>query len=115
MIHGNAFALERAVFNILENAIAYAPPGGSVEVGVQRHGGHVVLSVADAGIGISPLDVPHLGEPFYRGDRARSVHTGGAGLGLAIVKAVMEDHRGSLQVVSRPGEGTTVFLRLPAA
>jgi signal transduction histidine kinase len=115
MIHGDAFTLERAVYNILENAITYTSAGGSVEVGVRRHGGHVVLSVADTGIGIPPEDLAHLGEPFYRGDRARSAHTGGAGLGLAVVKAVMQEHRGSFQALSRPVGGTTIILRFPAA
>jgi signal transduction histidine kinase len=103
------------VSNVLENSIAYTPAGGRITVEVKHHGSHVVLSVEDTGIGIPAEDLPHITEPFHRGDRARSVHSGGAGLGLTIVKATMDDHRGTLQASSRPGQGTTISLRFPAA
>ena len=114
-IHGDEAALQRAVVNVLENAIAYTPSGGAITVGVRHQGGHVVVSVQDTGIGIAPEDLPRITDPFYRGDRARSVHAGGAGLGLTIVKATMDDHRGTLQASSRPGQGTTISLHFPAA
>jgi signal transduction histidine kinase len=114
-IRGDALALQRAVANVLENALAYTPAGGVITVGVHRHGGHVVLSVTDSGIGIPASDLPHITEPFYRGDRARAAHSGGAGLGLTIARATTEAHRGSLHAVSSPGAGTTISLRFPAA
>lgn len=114
-ISGDAFALERAVYNVLENALAYTPAGGSVTVRVRRGGAHAVLEVLDTGIGIDPGDLPHVTEPFFRGDRARGAHSGGAGLGLTIVKTTMDGHRGTLHAMSRPGAGTTITLRFPAA
>jgi signal transduction histidine kinase len=114
-VKGDAFSVERSLYNVLENAISYTPAGGSVSVHVRHQGAHVLVRVSDTGIGISAEDLPHVAEAFYRGDRARSVHAGGAGLGLTIVSAAMDEHRGTLQIESRPGEGTTVFLRFPAA
>ena len=114
LIAGEASALERAVYNILENAIEYTPRGGSVTVGVRREGGDAFLEVADTGIGIPPEDLRHITEPFFRGDKARRAHTGGAGLGLTIAKTIMEEHRGSLHASSRPGGGTKISLRFPA-
>jgi two-component system sensor histidine kinase CiaH len=113
-ISGNPSSLERAIYNVLENALAYTPSGGKVDVSVRRDGSHVVLAVADSGIGIDPIDIPHITEPFYRGDQARGAHTGGAGLGLTIAKAAMDEHRGELVAASAPGEGTTILLRFPA-
>jgi signal transduction histidine kinase len=113
-ISGNVFALERAVYNLLENALAYTPTGGTVTVQVQKAGSHVILSVSDTGIGIDREDLPHITEPFFRGDRARATHSGGAGLGLTIARTTMEEHRGSLMAESSPGSGTIITLRFPA-
>ncbi|MFI5367909.1 MAG: sensor histidine kinase [Spirochaetia bacterium] len=113
-IHGDPPAIERALYNVLENAITYTPSGGSVTVRVQRHGAHVVVSVEDTGIGIPAEDLPHITEPFFRGDQARGTHAAGAGLGLTIAQAAISDHRGTLQAASRPGHGTTISLRFPA-
>jgi signal transduction histidine kinase len=113
-INGNSFALERAVYNVLENALAYTPAGGAITVTVRKAAGHVILSVADTGIGIDREDLPHITEPFYRGDRARGTQSGGAGLGLTIVRTTMDEHRGSLQAESAPEGGTIITLQFPA-
>ena len=113
-IRGDAQALQRAVGNVLENALAYTPRGGTVVLRVQRVPGHAVLTVEDTGIGIEEQDLPHITEPFYRGDRARSAHDGGAGLGLTIVQSTMAEHGGTLRAASRAGSGTTITLRFPA-
>ncbi len=114
MISGDASAVERALYNILDNAITYTPGGGRVTVRVRRENAEAVLDVEDTGIGVPADDLPHITEPFFRGDRARGVHTGGAGLGLTIARATMEEHRGSMHAESRPGAGTTITLRFPA-
>jgi signal transduction histidine kinase len=114
-INGNPFALERAIYNVLENALAYTPSGGSITVTVKKAAGHVTLSVSDTGIGIDRQDLPHITEPFYRGDKARGTQSGGAGLGLTIVRSTMEEHRGTLLAESTPGHGTTITLRFPGA
>jgi two-component system, OmpR family, sensor histidine kinase CiaH len=113
-INGDSTSLERAIYNVLENALAYTPSGGTVAVKVRRVGGHVFVDVTDSGIGIDPADLPHVTEPFYRGDQARGTHSGGAGLGLTIAKAAMDEHHGELVATSAPGKGTTISLRFPA-
>ena len=113
-INGDAASLERAIYNILENSLAYTPRGGTILVSVKRVGGQVHFDVSDSGIGIGPEDLPHITEPFYRGDQARGAHTGGAGLGLTIAKASMDEHRAELIATSTPGRGTTISLRFPA-
>ncbi len=73
-IRGEAHSLQRAIDNLLENALAYTPAGGTVDVAVEKAHGHVVLRVDDSGIGIPDADLPHITEPFFRGDRARGAH-----------------------------------------
>ncbi len=114
VITGDRSTLERAMYNVIENALNYTPAGGSVAVSVHEAGSRVELEVQDSGIGISPEDLPHITEPFYRGDHARGAHTGGAGLGLTIVKSTVTDHHGSLHAQSQMGRGTTIILRFPA-
>jgi two-component system sensor histidine kinase CiaH len=113
-IRGDALAIPRAIGNLLENSLAYTPPGGAVEVSVQRAHGHVLLRVDDTGIGIPEEDLPRITEPFFRGDRARGAHAGGAGLGLTIVKSIMDAHGGTLRAARRQTGGTSVTLRFPA-
>ena len=114
LVRGNATALERALYNVLENALAYTPRGGCVTVAARRDGNEVLLSVADTGMGIPSEDLPHITEPFFRGDRARGVHSGGAGLGLTMVKTTVDEHGGSFHAESRAGSGTAISLRFPA-
>jgi len=114
-IRGDLGSIQRAVSNLLENSLAYTPRGGFIEVRVQRAHGQAVVQVDDTGIGISEADLPHVTEPFFRGDRARGVHSGGAGLGLTIVKSIMDAHGGVLRVARRQAAGTSMTLRFPAA
>jgi two-component system phosphate regulon sensor histidine kinase PhoR len=107
--------IERAVVNLLDNALKYSEPGGRVEVEGLAVGGEVVLRVRDEGCGIAPEHLPRLFERFYRVDKARSRDLGGTGLGLAIVKHVAEVHRGSAGVESVPGKGSVFEIHLPAA
>jgi len=101
---------------LLDNAIKYTPPGGSVTVGLRiesRSGsaGVARISVVDTGIGIARADLPHVFERFYRADRARQ--TGGTGLGLAIGKWISEAHGGSITVESETGSGSIFTITLP--
>jgi len=112
---GDPSALRRALLNLVENAVKYTPPGGTVELSLAREGRWVAAVVADTGIGIDPAEAQRVFEPFVRLDEARSRETGGSGLGLAIARAVAVDHGGALSLDSAPKEGSRFTLRLPAA
>jgi signal transduction histidine kinase len=105
--------LLEATTNVLTNAVRYNVPGGRVDLTVKRVDGHVELAIADTGIGIGALDLPHVFDAFFRGDPARSRDTGGAGLGLAVARSVVEHHGGTIACESAPGEGTTIRMRWP--
>ncbi len=101
------------VTNLLLNAIQHSPAHREVQLHCSQRGAHLHLSVSDYGEGIPPDVLPHVFERFYRGDPSRNRATGGAGLGLAISKAIVDRAGGDIALSSRPGEGTTVTVRLP--
>lgn len=105
--------LERLILNLLDNAIKFTPAGGSIVVEVSQAPGAVRLSVRDNGIGMSREDADRAFERFYRADPARSSVNEGAGLGLSLVKWIAEQHRGTVAVTSRQGEGSTFSVTLP--
>jgi len=107
---------ERAVANLVDNALKFCTPGQRITLGARRDGDAVNVSVADTGAGIAEADVPHLFDRFYQARQSVAPATGegGKGLGLAIVKRIAELHGGSVAVSSRLGQGTTVTLSLPA-
>ena len=113
-VTGHKGRLERALANLLQNAINYNRPGGEVRVAVRCVDGTVRISVADNGIGIASQDVHRIFERFYRIDKARSRETGGTGLGLAIVKHTVERAGGSIAVESQLGKGSVFTIVLPA-
>ncbi|WP_156757676.1 sensor histidine kinase [Actinokineospora pegani] len=109
---GHAASLERAVLNLLDNAVKFSPPGGVVRVELAPTGdGHAFLQVADAGPGIADADLPHVFERFYRSEEARTLP--GSGLGLAIVKQAAERHGGSVFASRSADGGALMALRLP--
>nr|WP_239565533.1 ATP-binding protein [Brevibacillus fulvus] len=101
------------LLNLVSNAIAYTPEGGSITIGAKRAKNMLAIQVADSGIGIPEKDIPRIFERFYRVDKARSRDSGGTGLGLAIVKHLVENLGGDIQVNSREGVGTTFTVCLP--
>jgi two-component system phosphate regulon sensor histidine kinase PhoR len=115
-VRGDAGQLRQVVDNLLHNALRYGcrQEGDRITVSLKADRGWQILSVSDEGEGIAEEHLPRLTERFYRVDAARSRDSGGTGLGLAIVKQVVERHRGLLSIRSRPGEGTTFEVRLPA-
>lgn len=106
--------LQRAVGNLVENALAHTPAGGTITMTASRADGALRVEVSDTGAGIPAAHLPHLFSRFYRVDRSRSAASGGLGLGLAIVKSIAELHGGSVAIDSRVGGGTRVTLLLPA-
>lgn len=109
----NAAALERLLLSVVDNAVKYTPPSGHVALVLSVQGSQAVIEVRDTGIGIAEQDLPHVFERFYRADQTRSRETRGSGLGLSIAKWIAETHNGSIELRSRPGQGTTVIVRLP--
>jgi len=107
--------LQQVIRNLLANAIAHTPPGGSVSLAAAADEGRIVVSVRDNGTGILPEHLPHVFDRFYRADASRSRSAGGSGLGLAIVKQLVEAHGGEVAVASTPGQGTEFRVTLPAA
>lgn len=113
LYRGNSFMLERALSNLIDNAIKYGGQGKEVRLRVAREAGLLLLEVSDEGTGIPAAHLPRLFERFYRVDRGRSRELGGTGLGLAIVKHVAIAHGGEATVASEPGRGAVFTLRLP--
>ena len=112
---GDPLRLEGAVVNVVGNAVKYTPRGGSVTVRTFEDAGHVVVEVADTGIGVPFDELAHLTEPWFRARNATASGIGGDGLGLALVRDVVEAHGGEVSLTSVDGAGTTVRLLLPAA
>jgi two-component system, OmpR family, phosphate regulon sensor histidine kinase PhoR len=113
-VAGDPDYLERAVSNLVDNAIKYSPEGGRIRLSAKSDDAHVLIEVADSGIGIPAEDVPRIFERFYRVDKSRSREMGGTGLGLSIVKHVVQVHGGAVDVESAVGKGSTFRVRLPA-
>ena len=112
-MHGDDRRLEQVVDNLLSNALRYTDPGGRVELHVRASMGCIV-EVRDTGIGISPEDLPHVFDRFWRSDRSRSRATGGSGIGLAVVRELVRAHHGRVELQSEIGEGTVARVVLPA-
>lgn len=99
--------------NLVSNAIRYTPDGGRVSVRLTSEGGFAVLEVTDTGIGIAPKDLPRVFDEFFRSTEAKNAVRHGTGIGLAIVKKIVQSLRGTIDVRSTPGEGSTFTVRLP--
>jgi len=114
VIPGDSDEIAQVMINLIENAIKYGRSGTSVSVTFRQLDGRVALAVIDVGEGIARPHLPRLTERFYRVDPARSRELGGTGLGLAIVKHIVNRHRGSLEIASTPGQGSTFTVYFPA-
>ena len=106
--------MQRAIGNLVSNAVAHTPSGGSVVIATSSEDAVVRIEVADTGVGIPPEALPRVFDRFFRVDPSRSQASGGTGLGLAIVQGIMLLHGGKVEIVSQPGKGTRVSLSMPA-
>ncbi|WP_459556810.1 sensor histidine kinase [Lacunimicrobium album] len=113
-VMGDDIRLSQVFFNVVDNAIKYTHDGGQVDVRMKAYDHEALIEIQDSGIGISPDDLPHIFDRFYRADPSRHAETGGAGLGLSIAKAAIVAHQGVIDARSTLGKGTVVIIRLPA-
>ena len=111
-IVGDPHRLEQVIDNLVANALRHTPAGGTIELKAIGEAGAGWMSVTDSGSGIAPEHLPHVFDRFYKVDASRATGSAGSGLGLSIAKAIVEQHGGSIEVVSRPG-CTRFTIRLP--
>jgi signal transduction histidine kinase len=104
--------MRQVLANLVDNAVKYTPEGGRVDVEARRQDSEAAVIVRDTGEGIAPEELPRIWDRLYRGDASRSQR--GLGLGLSLVKAVVEAHRGRIEVSSEPGKGSTFMVVLPS-
>ncbi|MBM7654384.1 sensor histidine kinase [Neobacillus cucumis] len=112
-VMGDPQRLSQLIYILLDNAIKYTPEGGQVKLNLVKEGREVRIMVQDTGIGIKKEDYLKIFERFYRTDKSRSRQIGGHGLGLSIAKWIVETHKGTIQVTSELGKGSTFIVKLP--
>lgn len=112
-VYGHPTQLRQAISNLVDNAIKYSPPQNPVHIHLAGQGTNVLLRVKDSGVGIDPVDVPHIFEKFYR--VKNSTEASGIGLGLTLVRSIAEAHGGQVWCQSKKGVGSLFTIQLPAA
>ena len=111
-VWGDPKSLERALMALVDNAIKFSPQGGDVKITLSKKDDRILVAVEDRGIGIPKENLPRIFDRFYHLERSGDELFGGIGLGLAITRQVIEQHQGSLDVVSTPGKGSTFTMTL---
>jgi signal transduction histidine kinase len=115
VVSADADRIEQVLLNLLDNAIKFSHPGGSVAVRLgAAPDGAALVEVRDEGIGIPAADMPRVGQRFFKADKSRSCSQGGSGLGLAIARVLVQAHSGELSLDSQEGVGTTARFVLPS-
>jgi signal transduction histidine kinase len=115
LVDADAERVHQVLFNLVDNAVRFTPPGGEVTISAARTGDRVTVQVRDTGVGVGPEHLPRLFERFYRADAARSRDDGGGtGIGLAIARSIVEGHGGRISAESEPKRGTIFTFDLPA-
>jgi signal transduction histidine kinase len=115
VVLGDELRLRELFLNLVDNAVKYSRPGGTVEISLTTHLNQAKLVITDQGIGISPEDQKRIFDRFYRTDDARAHTKKGTGLGLAICAWIVESHHGRIEVQSGPNKGSTFTVTLPLA
>jgi signal transduction histidine kinase len=105
--------LRQVILNLLSNAVQYTPSGGQIGIRGTRDKTSICLAISDSGVGIGEKDLPRIFERFYRVDKSRSRHSGGAGIGLAIVDRIVQASGWKIYVTSQPGEGSVFTIEFP--
>ncbi|MCP1187326.1 cell wall metabolism sensor histidine kinase WalK [Paenibacillus sp. 1781tsa1] len=111
-VHGNSEQIKQVILILLDNAVKYSGPKGSVNVTLQKQNNDVMLAVSNTGEGIAPEHLDRIFDRFYRTDSSRARTHGGHGLGLAIARSIVDQHKGEIYARSVVGEGATFYVRL---
>jgi signal transduction histidine kinase len=115
MLFADERAVRQIILNFLSNAAKFTPRGGRIEIAArQASDGNLEISVSDTGIGMAPEDIPRALSPFDQLEDSWDRRYEGTGLGLPLTNALLTMHEGKLEIISAPGEGTTVIARFPA-
>jgi signal transduction histidine kinase len=114
-VRGDSLAVMQCLRNLISNAVKYRGESKKISIAAAAEDGFVRFDVSDFGLGISPEDLPHIFEPFYRGGQAVDAQIQGSGLGLSLAKEAAEASGGTLTAASQLGSGSTFTLRLPVA
>ncbi|MCM3714405.1 HAMP domain-containing histidine kinase [Alkalihalobacillus oceani] len=112
---GDAHLLERALTNMLDNAVLHSPQNGKIVIEYEQIAGNVSFTFRDEGMGFTAEELQHVFAPLYRGEESRNRATGGVGLGLTIARRIMEQHGGELHAANHPDGGAVLSGRIPAA
>ncbi len=112
-INADSHRIVQVFGNLMENALRYTPSGGRIKLSARSVSDGIEFRVQDSGPGIPEVDLPHIFDRFYRGDKSRSRQDGGSGLGLAISKSIIQAHGGQIWAESALNEGTTIVFVLP--
>ncbi len=110
---GDIHLIKQALRIFIDNSVKYTPHDGAISVTTSRDGDFAKVVVQDTGIGIPPLDIPHVFDRFFRADDSRARKTGGTGLGLSIAKWIIDRHQGTVEILSREDIGTRIIISLP--
>jgi signal transduction histidine kinase/ActR/RegA family two-component response regulator len=112
-VYGDSVRLEQVVVNLLNNASKYTDRGGHIWVGLTQEAEEATLCVRDNGVGIAPELLPHIFDLFTQADKSLDRSQGGLGIGLALVKSLVNLHRGTVEALSTPGQGSEFIVKLP--
>ena len=113
LITGREDKINRAILNIIDNAVKYTPRNKTVSILLRKKPTKAIIEIKDTGIGIYENELPHVFERFYRG--SKTAKTFGSGLGLAIAQGIIKAHRGDIAISSKVGKGTAAVITLPLA
>lgn len=111
-VQGDALKISQAILNVYINAEKYSPSETAIKINLVERDNQVGIQIIDRGVGMTPAQIQHVGERFWRADH--SGNQPGTGLGMSIVKEIMQFHHGQLEIASKPEQGTTVTLWFPA-
>ena len=105
--------IEQVIYNLINNAINYTGENKTIQINIKKIENKIRVEIIDSGKGISPKDLPHIWDKYYKNEKKHQRNVIGTGLGLSIVKKILEDHNFQYGVASKKGKGTTFYFEIP--